>query len=264
MLLASTHIIDPTPYEDVNTILNLLFTKMQAVLASRLVGLYLYGSLSLGDFDPASSDVDFLAVTTEELSEAMLEQLRAMHAAIAASGLPYANKLEGSYMPLQALQRYNPDNARHPAISTDAPFQVEFHGENWIIERYSLREHGVVIYGPTLVTLIDPVTLQDVQTALYTHLKNFWQFQLDQPEWLRGRDYQAFAILTLCRALYTLQRGVVSSKPQAAAWASEAYPHWRPLIERSLAWRTQHETADLTETLAFLREALTLALAIYE
>jgi len=61
--------------------------------------------------------------------------------------------------------------------------------------------------------------------------------------------------LTLCRALYTLDQGKVSSKPQAAAWAQEVYPQWKPLIEKALTWRSQHEKDDLADTMAFLRDA---------
>jgi predicted nucleotidyltransferase len=126
----------PTPYEDVNTILHLLLRKVQAILGSQLVGFYLYGSLSLGDFDPASSDIDFLIVTADDVPEEALGRLRGMHAEIASSGLPYATRLEGSYIPRHALRRYDPANARHPTIGTDWPFQVEWHGNDWIIERH--------------------------------------------------------------------------------------------------------------------------------
>jgi predicted nucleotidyltransferase len=39
---------------------------MQAVLRDRFIGLYLGGSLALGDFDPQRSDIDFVAVTVDE------------------------------------------------------------------------------------------------------------------------------------------------------------------------------------------------------
>src|SRR5438105_7327825 len=87
-------------------------------------------------------------------------------------------------------------------------------------------------------------------------LTGFWARQMDgpEPEWLRTRHYQAFAILTMCRALYTLERGEVVSKPVAAAWAREALgTRWAPLIERALAWRPDHRSDDVAETLRFIR-----------
>ena len=80
----------PTPYPDVNAILTLLLAEVRAILGDRFVGMYLYGSLSSGDFDPGSSDVDFLVATEGELPDEALAALEAMHARIAASGLPWA------------------------------------------------------------------------------------------------------------------------------------------------------------------------------
>jgi predicted nucleotidyltransferase len=248
----------PTPYVDVNNILQVMLRDVQAILGPQLVAFYLYGSLSSGDFDPASSDIDFLIVTAEELSEAAMERLRAMHADIVASGMPYASRLEGSYIPRAALRRYDPQNARHPTIGGDWPFHVGWHGYSWVIERYIVREHGVVVWGPPPSTLIDPVSPQELRAAVCTQIQEFWRARLDSGdvEWLRPREYQAFAALTFCRALYTLLHGAVISKPQAAAWAMEAYPQWRPIIERALLWRSQHKKDDLTETLTFMHEAL--------
>ncbi|MCC6166507.1 MAG: DUF4111 domain-containing protein, partial [Caldilineaceae bacterium] len=48
---------------------------------------------------------------------------------------------------------------------------------------------------------------------------------------------QAYAILTLCRALYTCRHGAQVSKRQAALWAIETYPQWASLITQALAWR---------------------------
>lgn len=254
--MTSNNPLSPTPYPDVNTILHLMLSKVQAILGAQLVGFYLYGSLSLGDFDPASSDIDFLIVTTEDLAEEIIEHLRNMHVEIASSNLPFATRIEGSYISQKALRRYDPENATHPTVGTDWPFHIGKHDTNWIIERHIVREHGVIVWGPPPQTLIDPIALDQLQTVVCDLLQRHWQPRLTDLEWLSPRHYQAFAVLTLCRALYTLHEGTVSSKPQAAAWAKKAYPQWQTIINRSLLWRSQHERDDVTETQTFLREAL--------
>lgn len=263
----STPSAGPTPYRDVNTLLQDFLVRIQAILKEKLVGFYLYGSLSLGDFDPGSSDIDFLIVTREELSGKVLDELREMHSRIAMSKNPYAQRLEGSYISCAALQRYDPDDASHPTIGMDWEFQVAKHGSNWILERHIVRERGVIVWGPSPRTFIDPISPHELRTAVYEHLRTFWQHQLTgpEPEWLHPRDYQAFALLTMCRALYTLSRGDIVSKPEAAAWALQTLDaSWRPLIERALIWRHQHDKGDLTETLAFIRFALTLSRELYQ
>src|SRR5947207_15184204 len=112
-----------TSYHDVNTNIALLYDEVRRVLGSQYVGLYLHGSLAGGGFD-ASSDIDFLVVTEEEVSAELFADLEQMHARMAASGLPWCDNLEGAYISRAAVRRYDPANARHPTIWNDAPFQV--------------------------------------------------------------------------------------------------------------------------------------------
>lgn len=258
--------ITPTPHKEVNALLGFMLTRVRAILGDRMVGFYLGGSLSLGDFDPASSDVDFLIATQEELSEEILAQLRAMHREIAESGLRYAPSLEGSYIPLAALRRYDPANARHPKIDDyGRPLHIAQHSSVWVFERAIVREHGVVVWGAEPRLLIDPISPQDLRIAVCQALKTYWQPKLEGDlDWMRPRHEQGYVVLTFCRALYTLHKGELCPKPRAAAWAQEMYPNWQPIIERSLLWRSQDGIEDLTETLAFVREAMGVALKMCE
>ena len=243
----------PTPYPDVNALLARLLADLRAALGAQLAGLYLYGSLSLGDFDPASSDVDFLVATRDQLPGETLAALAAMHARIADSDLPLAQKLEGSYIPLAALRRHDPADAVHPTIGLDWDFGPAEHGGNWVIERHIVREPGVTVWGPPPATLIDPVPPAALRAATRDALRGFWARQLHGPDWLRTRDYQAFAILTMCRALHLLATGAVASKPAAAAWARAEYPAWAALIGRALVWRHDRRPDDMADVLAFVR-----------
>lgn len=247
---------DLAPYPAVNAVLRLLLQEVRVVLGAELVGMYCYGSLSLGDFAPGSSDIDFLVVTEHAVPEDTLRALTAMHARIAASGLTWADKLEGSYIPRAALRCYDPANNRHPTIGLDWAFGIHAHGSNWMIERHIIREHGVVVCGPPPKTLIDPVSSAALQAAVWDALDGFWRAQCDgpEPEWLRSREYQAFAILTMCRALYTLAHEAVVSKPVAAAWAQATLPPpWPDLIAKALVWRHDKRPDEMTAMLAFLR-----------
>jgi predicted nucleotidyltransferase len=87
-----------TPYADVNEVLHLLLVNVKEILQDQFFGMYLYGSLSSGDFNPESSDVDFLVVTREVLSEDIIAQLEAMHQRTWATSLKRAGKLEGAYI----------------------------------------------------------------------------------------------------------------------------------------------------------------------
>jgi len=247
----------PTPYPDVNAVLHLLLSSVQAVLGNRFVGLYLHGSLASGDFDPHRSDIDFVVVTADELPDDMLPALEAMHVRIAASDLRWASKLEGSYIPQRAFRRYDPTHALHPALRVDGSFAVDQHGSDWIIQRHAIREEGVALAGPAPEALIDPVHPDDLRRAALGILREWWSPQLDDHTRLRSSEYQAYAVLTMCRALYTLQHGIVAWKSVAARWAQSTLGEpWAALIERALAWRRGAQLDSLNETLDFIRYTL--------
>lgn len=249
--------IGPTPDPEINDLLQALGVEVQALLGERLVGLYVHGSLASGDFAPLRSDVDFVAATGKALPEEMLPQLAAMHARLRGSGLKWAAKLEGSYIPLAALRRYDPANCRHPALRIDSSFDVDEHGSDWIIQRHILREQGIALMGPSPHTLIDPIEPEALRQAAWGILDTWWRAKLDDPALLRSSEYQSYAVLTMCRALYTLQYGRVASKKAAADWAQERLEsRWGVLIERALAWPTGEPWDCLDETLAFIAYTL--------
>jgi len=253
----SAHVTHPTPYPDINAALLLLLSGVQAVLGHHFVGMYVYGSLASDDFDPQRSDIDFLVVTTDALPEEMLPALEAMHARMTASGLKWVTKLEGSYIPQHALRRYDPTDAWHPALRVDGSFGVDHHASDWIIQRHIIRDQGVMLAGPAPQTLIDPVQPNDLRRAVLGVLGEWWSPQLHDHTRLRSREYQAYATVTMCRALYTLQHATVVSKAIAAQWARETLgERWAALIERALAWPHDPQPDNLDETLDFIRYTL--------
>ncbi|UCC53955.1 MAG: nucleotidyltransferase domain-containing protein [Anaerolineaceae bacterium] len=103
----------PTVYPNVNAILIRLLHEAQTLIGDSFLGMYLYGSLAAGDFDPQTSDIDFLIVTTSELEDETFRALQAVHDRLATADARWGPELEGSYIPVNALRRY--DTAYNPA-----------------------------------------------------------------------------------------------------------------------------------------------------
>ena len=252
----SEQIIHPTPYPDVNAVLDHLLSGVQAILGELFVGLYLYGSLASGDFNLETSDIDFLVVTADELPPEMIPALEEMHARLTASPLKWAAKLEGTYIPRQAIRRYDPNDLARPCIN-EGRFYLAGQGSDWVIQRHIIREQGVVVLGPAPQTLIDPVPAKDIQWAVLAFLRGWWAPMLEQPKRLQSSEYQAYAVVTMCRILYTLQIGTIASKPVSARWAQETLDQrWTGLIEEALRWRPGVTMDKFDETLDFIRYAV--------
>src|SRR5687768_17114395 len=72
----------PTPHPEVNSMLQELLESVGSILGSHLIGMYLDGSLANGDFDQ-DSDIDFVAVTDEDISGDLFLALQAVHERLA-------------------------------------------------------------------------------------------------------------------------------------------------------------------------------------
>jgi len=250
----------PTAHPDINDTLHVLLSGARAVLGKRFVGLYLYGSLASGDFDPQRSDVDFVVVTADALPDEVVTALEALHARIAASGSKWAAKLEGAYVPQRLIRRHDPAGPPCPTIN-EGHFYLAPLGSDWVIQRHVIREQGVVVAGPSPRTLIDPVRPDDLQHAVLGFLREWWAPMLQKPDpRLDSGEYQAYTVLTMCRALYTLHCGKIVSKPVAARWARGALDErWAALIEWALTWQPGTQPDHKSETLDFIRYTLNTA-----
>ncbi len=250
----------PTPYAGVNAVLGSLLPEIRAILGDQLVGLYLAGSLALGDFDPRSSDIDLVAVTGGALAADRFTALQALHARFAASGSAWRDRVEAVYIPQAALREPGPPGARHPVIERGGALAWEPLEGAWVVQCWTLRAHGVALAGPppaTLVPPVDPDALRRVSAAVAL---GWWRRAQTDPswiDWMRHRPDHAFVVLTLCRLLYTLETGAVASKPGAARWAAQGPGRpWAALIAQAPG--AQQATGmiaprDLADTLGLLQ-----------
>jgi hypothetical protein len=246
----------PTPYSDINEVLYTLLKDVQTVLNEYFVGMYLYGSLASKDFDPFRSDIDFLVVTTQELPENIVLSLEAMHTRIGASGLKWASKLEGIYIPRKAIWQYDPAGPLYPMIH-EGKFEVAQPGIDWVINRCILYHSGVVISGTPLREMIRPVEPCELREAVLSLLRNNWASFLQNADNFLGTGYQSFVVLTMCRALYTLEHGIAASKKGSAEWAIAALDKkWTELIKRAIAWHYGEAPGDINQTQEFMQYTL--------
>ena len=76
--MESKNRVIPTPYPELNSVLGVLVDSAHDILGTNFVGAYLQGSFAVGDFD-LHSDVDFIIVIAEELSDNQVDALQVMH-----------------------------------------------------------------------------------------------------------------------------------------------------------------------------------------
>ena len=256
----------PTLWPQVNRVVEGLRDRLGDALDDQLVGLYLSGSLALGGFHPPSSDIDVLVATAGVLDEPVVGRLAELHATLKTAG-GFGARLETVYLPVAALRRYDPsDQRRYPIAASGRDLAQHRQSLSWVLDRWVAREHGLTVAGPRPSSLIDPIGPGVLRAAVRGLLLSFWAAQLQgpAPAWLRPRSDQAFAVLSMCRALYCLEHGLVVSKPAAAAWASRwLQPPWPELVARALSWRSDQlpDRDALDATLGLVADAVARARA---
>ncbi len=253
----------PTPFAELNAVLADFSGRLQATLGDALVGLYLQGSFAHGGGD-LSSDVDWIAVTARSLTDADEAALNALHAALFAGDSPWARRLDGSYIPQDALRRTAPGRPPLHYLDNGSRTLVRSAHDDTQVVRWVLREHGVTLFGPSPQTLIAPVGADDLRAEVRAVMDEWGAALIADPTPMDNRWYQPFVVLSYCRMLQTLETGRIGSKPDALRWARATLePRWHGLIAR--AWESRgdaaaliHEAADpydLRATVAFIDAA---------
>jgi hypothetical protein len=234
--------------------------ELQSNLLGQLadvVGLYVYGSLVLGDFDPEESDLDLLAALSREVGDTHLRALRRLHNQFVRAHPDWDERVEVACVSLVGIRTFKSQPSTVAIVSPGEPLHLKQVGREWLIDYHLVREHGITLHGPPPETLFDDISTEEFQNAIRDHLQS-WREPLPPRPTFRSLRY---AVLTMCRGLYALRHGKHSSKRQAGLWAQRAFPEWAHLIERMLASRNTDAAteADRRETAHFIEFALRTA-----
>jgi predicted nucleotidyltransferase len=263
-----TSVPGPTVFPELNGVLAELLEGARSILGENFCGAYLHGSFATGDAD-VFSDVDFLIVTHEELTDEQQARLQAMHRRIYALETPWAQHLEGSYVPERRLRRV--DWSRSPFLYLDnGADQLIWDSHcNTPVVRWLLREHGLTLAGPEPRPIVDPVSAPELQREAVARIHEYAEWASEPTEAApMSRWMQPYLVVTFCRLLFTLSEGRVPSKREAGEWALERLDgEWRELVRQALAdradpWERVHQPGPpdmIQRTLRFAEYAVATA-----
>jgi predicted nucleotidyltransferase len=169
---------------DVQAVVEILAAEMHRVLGPDLVGIYLRGSLVTGDFNPETSDIDLLIVVKQDLNQAEFDRLDRMHRHIQTLPNRYAHQIELAYLPVAEINGFQPGK-QYVSLERGEPLRWKQLRHNWIVEFWSVREHGVAIFGPEPRSLIEPIAMERVVGAIRLELSNWldWVETWGNPDW---------------------------------------------------------------------------------
>lgn len=237
-------------------------------------GVYLTGSVAIGDYHEKWSDVDFVTVLRERPRKEALRAVADVHERVA--GRTPSPRLDGWYLTWDDLAQPRDPTGTLGLRALGARLQG---GRNWVppaLLWHELTEHGLHVHGPHLDDRPIAHDPDGVRAWCLQTLETTWV-----PWWERnarvasaaglgslGGWATASGVLGVARIAYTLQTGLVTSKCGGGEWASVAMDsRWHRILLESLRIRNRPDRRSLYRTplgrrrdaLAFIDDVLTRA-----
>jgi predicted nucleotidyltransferase len=192
---------------------------LSGILKGNFVGFYIMGSFVMEDWDPKTSDIDFIVVTRKRLSRKESLEIAKMHEALSKTDL--GKKLDGAYTYLEQLQqkRFEERTGSFEDHEFKADCPCHLSADNILC----LLEYGKCIQGVPIKELGLSVSNEELSQASYNMLLE------DIHEIDNKGDFQTlyFILIDMLRCIYTLETGRLPTK-------SRAIEHCRHLVKKSL------------------------------
>jgi hypothetical protein len=214
--------------------------------AVELRGLYLYGSLTTGDFSPAASDIDLLAVTARRPDGAELDRLRALHLDLARGG--------GAYARLNCL--YVPDGT----LADPERLHTYWYGDQFtewnvkVMTVAELRHAGRSLHGPWPPPGLPDISPGELREHVLDRLASYWRPLTYRPDIWSQDKWVDFALVTLARTAAVVHDGSLITKSQAIARLADfGVPAW---LADQIRRRRVGEPVRVTPSQRLIRAAL--------
>ncbi len=239
-----------SPYPELDNVLINYSERLKDLLGETLLGVYLQGSLALGDFD-LTSDVDFVVITATDLTDEQVKLVQNLQNLIYSQNNRWVKRLEYSFIPKRALMvhsspfdenaQLNKDNQKFWYFDNGSKDIEQSDHCNTLVTRWTLREKGITVIGPDIKTLTTPILPNELRKEIKSTMIGWAKLILADPGSVNNRFYQSYLVLNYSRMLHDLIEGRVDSKLKGLEWAKKNLdPKWIPLID--YCWEERKDT----------------------
>jgi len=200
-------------------------------IEDNLVGVYLHGSLAMGCFNPKTSDVDLLVICRRKIPNDTKKRIIKKLLTLTQK---HRNQLEMSII----LERYLTDfvyptpfelHYYHPKYLTDESYICGgegFYDPDLAGHIVVTNQRGVTIIGQELKEVFKPIGMQYYIDSIFNDIQDATPGIIDDP---------VYFTLNLCRVMYFLKEGIISSKKEGGEWGISHLPkQFRSIVEQSL------------------------------
>jgi hypothetical protein len=229
--------------QDVALVTDAFLRSAEKMAPGLIDSLHLHGSLGFGEYFPAASDVDFVAVLSTRPDDVQLAGLAAAHRDVKAA-FPHP-RLDGVHL-------VDADLRKPPEACPDVPCVLEgsFHSSGRIsvnpVTWHELAWHRVTVHGPALTDGQVWTDQGALRSFTYANLTSYWtpvaaRLRAAPPEAITPHNV-AWCVLGVSRLHHLLAAGSMTSKSGAGRYARTVFgPRWRPIVAEALRARESPE-----------------------
>jgi streptomycin 3"-adenylyltransferase len=231
----------------VEEILNRIITEHRRLLGENLVGIYLHGSIPMGCFNENSSDIDYIAVVKEKLDfetkRKIIDFLMDLSPYSPEKGIEMSIVLEKDVkefvyptpFELHYSKEHNERYLRSSSYICGNSVDEDLAAHIMVINR-----RGSCIYGKPISETFGEVPKENYIASILYDIEYAHEEIIKSP---------VYFVLNLCRVLYYLREGAVSSKYEGGEWGKKILPgKYFDLIERAInKYRGNNESMEWDE-----------------
>ncbi len=197
--------------------INRMTKEIAAILDGEVYGIWLYGSVTMGDFRQGWSDIDFIALTNNAITETQAEKLVSLRQDMLKKepGNPYYRCFEGV---IADADEYRKQTFSRLVYWGTSGQRVTDHYTQDAFSAFELARYGKSVYGGKPWILSAPGKKELIR-AVREHYECIRKYAVQTDESL----YSCGWLLDICRCIYTLRFNDVTAKTQAGIWALEKH-----------------------------------------
>ncbi len=230
--------------EQVQTVLDQYFARMNKDLPGLLEAFYLFGSISLASFQEGVSDLDFAAVTYRPLTEQEVKVLERIHFDLEKSRPKIS--LDGRYIRKADLDSIEDQDCPYYYFNSGRLVGLERLSKN-SVDAFQLKHYGMAIIGPSPQTFGYTIDWDVLTRNMKLNLEHYWRNWKRRAEKFPSLPYFGmfmkgwmieWGVLGVSRIYYSIKERDLISKSGAGQYAMRHVPaRWHLIIRESIRLR---------------------------
>lgn len=228
--------------------------QLQKILTTNLVGIYLYGSLAMGGYNPETSDIDILVALKNKLNQDARADI--IKVALKISEKATGGGVEMTFVTLNNLKNFQYPTPIELYFSTDLKERF-LNGkadasrstlDNGLAVNITLtKQRGICLFGEPINLVMPDISKEYFLKAAISDFD--WSYN----NVMKGKDngkgwVPNYAVLNACRLLAYIKEELIATKTEGGLWGKKNLPkEYKPIILAALKDYRKKDKANLVD-----------------